>query len=523
MSSKSEQAELASSTLVDELAALENEWGIQFRPVSALLRTLASGPHQVDRLVGESGLSHRSVTGILERLRPWVEAGPHGYELPASVALQAENGGGESKESRRHVVSGLINGAPPRRRRLDHVAATPDTCVRRAEFLANRYWLRGARVLFLGDHDLTSLALALLRTGARTSVVDVDDQLLEYIAGAAARHGVEVDCVFADLRLGLPPALRESADLVFSDPPYTPEGVRLFVSRGCQAVRRDERSRLLLCYGYGERQPSLGFKVQAVLHELRILIEEVQPQFNRYAGAQAIGSASALYVTRPGSATWKVADRETAAAGRIYSHGPESIESHDRSLPGALRARMAEPSPVAELWRLSERHAAARPARRPPLPDVRTADLSLAPELAPRMLLTNRLHRIQLILPEPEARVLLDPDGWQARFFGGAYQLRTLTNHAGLALVEAERRHDDVDGADALARHLIDHPAATLGGSLREGLIRVGRALTQNQARARLSGYPAIQAHREARAADLPLHVLREIAELLVALSEPSV
>jgi len=519
VSSKSEPAELASRTLVDELAALQKDWGIQFRPVSALLRALASGPPQVERLVGESGLSHRSVMGILQRLQPWLEAGPGGYELPASLALEAADGGGESRESSRQVLSSLIEAAPPRRQRFDHVAATPDTCLRRARFLASRYWLSGARVVFLGDHDLTSLALALLRTGARTSVVDVDDELLEYIAGAAERHGVEVDCLFADLRLGLPPALRESADLVFTDPPYTPEGVRLFAGRGCQALRRDGRSRLLMCYGYGERQPALGFKIQAVLHQLRILIEEVQPQFNRYTGAQAIGSASALYVTRPGSATWKLADQEAAAPDRIYSHGPESIESHERSLPGALRDRMAEPSPVAKLWRLNERHAVARPVRRPPLPDVGTADLSLAPGLAPRLLLTNRLNRIQLILPNPEATALLDPDGWQARFFGSAYELRTVTNQGGLALVEAQRRHDDVDGGGALARHLIDHPAATLGSSLREGLTRAVPAMTQNQARVRLSRYPSIQAHREARAADLPLYVLREVAELLVPLA----
>jgi hypothetical protein len=80
-----------------------------------------------------------------------------------------------------------------------------------------------------------------------------------------------------------------------------------------------------------------------------------------------------------------------------------------------------------------------------------------------------------------------------------------------------------VDGADALARHLIDHPAATLGSSLREGLTRAVPAMTQNQARVRLSRYPAIQAHHEARAADLALHVLREIAELLEPLADASV
>lgn len=509
----------STASLTDELAALRAEWGIQFRPVSALLQAVASAPHPVDRLVSVTGLSHRSVMAVLERLRPWLTVDEAGYRLraalPSTAAGEEPGEGWESQEAPLRAVSGLVDGAPARRRRLDHVAATPDTCMRRAAFLASRYWLKGARVVFLGDHDLTSLALGLLRPGARLSVVDVDDDLLEYVDRAGSKLGVEVDCWFADLRLGLPPALRESADLVFSDPPYTPEGIRLFAERGSQALRRDERSRLLLCYGYGERQPALGLKVQAVLHQLRLLLVEVHPQFNRYAGAQAIGGASSLYVTRPVPVTWKLVDGATAAPARIYSQGPASIESRDSHLPDELRSRIVQPVPVAELWRLCERHAAARPNRRPALPEVAAVDLTQAPELALRLLLTNRIRCLQLVLPDRDANVLLEAAAWQARLFGSAYDLRDIARHGGLAAVEAERHQRPIAGAAALARHLIHHPVAALGSSLREALTRTGQTLTQNQARELMSRYPAIQTHREARAADLPLHALRQVAELL--------
>src|SRR5262249_26667588 len=502
----------------DELAALQAEWGVHFRPVFALLQVLESGPHPVDRLVSVTGLSHRSVMAVLRRLEPWLTLHEHGYRLQAAMPESEE--AGQSEEAALRVISGLVEGAPARRRRLDQVAATPDTCLRRAGFLASSYWLKGAHVVFLGDHDLTSLALGLLRAGARLSVVDVDDGLLEYVVRAGSRLGVEVDCWFADLRLGLPPALRESADLVFSDPPYTPEGMRLFAERGCQALRRDERSRLLLCYGYGERQPALGLKVQAVLHQLRLLPPGGHGQFNRYAGAQAIGGASSLYVTRPVPVTWKLVDRETAATARIYSHGPESIESGDSRLPDELGSCIVQPVPVAELWRLCERHAAARPNRRPTLPEVAAVDLREAPELAPRPLLTNRIRRLQLVLPNPDANRLLDAAAWQAGFFGSAYDLRGLGSCGGLTVVEAEGHQRAVAGAAALARHLIHHPAAALGGALREALTRAGQGLTQNQARELMSRYPAIETRLGARAADLPLHALREVAELLPDLAD---
>jgi len=241
----------------------------------------------------------------------------------------------------------------------------------------------------------------------------------------------------------------------------------------------------------------------------------VHPQFNRYAGAQAIGGASSLYVTRPVPVTWRLVDRGAAATARIYSHGPESIESGDSRLPDELRSCTVQPVPVAELWRLCERHAAARPNRRPTLPEVAAVDLSQAPELAPRLLLTNRIRRLQLVLPDPDANRLLDAAAWQAGFFGSAYDLRGLTSSGGLTAVEAEGHQRAIAGGAALARHLIQHPAAALGSSLREALTRAGQGLTQNQARELMSRHPAIEAHLDARAADLPLHALRRVAELL--------
>lgn len=478
-----------------------------------MLQALESGPYPVERLVSVTGLSHRSVVSVLRRLGPWLTLDERGYRLQAALPESEEAGPSEAAVVR--AISALVEGAPVRRRRLDHVAATPETCLRRAGFLASRYWLKGAHVVFLGDHDLTSLALALLQPSGRLSVVDVDDDLLEYVVRAGSKLGVDVDCWFADLRLGLPPALRESADLVFSDPPYTPEGMRLFAERGCQALRRNERSRLLLCYGFGERQPALGLKVQAVLHQLRLVLVEVQPQFNRYVGAQAIGGASSLYVTRPVRDTWRLVDRGTAAAGRIYSQGPASIESRDRRLPDELRRCIVQPVPVAELWRLCERHATARPERRPALPEVAAVDLTRAPELAPRLLMANRIRCLQLVLPDHEANALLDHAAWQGRFFGAAYDLRHLAGSGGVAAVEVEPHERPLAGAAALARHVIHHPAAAIGSSLREALTRIGRGLTQNQARELVDGYPTIETYREARAVDLPLHALRQVAELL--------
>ena len=130
----------------------------------------------------------------------------------------------------------LVEAAPPPRTDLDHVSATARTALRRALFLTTRFTTHGARLLCVGDHDLTSLALTLVDPDAEAIVVDIDERMLDYIDTAAARLGRNVRCYFADLRVGLPPAVRGSADLVFTDPPYTPEGVELFVRRGLEGA-----------------------------------------------------------------------------------------------------------------------------------------------------------------------------------------------------------------------------------------------------------------------------------------------
>src|SRR5439155_15317269 len=127
-----------------------------------------------------------------------------------------------------------------------------------------------ARVLCLGDHDLTSLALAQLELSVDVLVVDVDERVLAFIATVAAERGWRVTPVFADLRVELPPSLRESCDLVFTDPPYTPAGMRLFLARGVEALRRRDVGRVVFCYGFGERHPALGLNVQAEFHGLHL-------------------------------------------------------------------------------------------------------------------------------------------------------------------------------------------------------------------------------------------------------------
>ena len=228
----------------------------------------------------------------------------------------------------------LVAEAPAPRADLDHVAATPGTALRRAAYLADHLALGGRRLLCVGDHDLTSLAALLVAPDAEAAVVDVDERMLDYIDGAAARLGLPVRCFFADLRLGIP-AAAGGADLAFTDPPYTPDGVDLFVRRALQGLADPRRGRVAVAYGASETTPQLVKSTQARLARLDVLVEALLPEFNRYTGAEAIGASSDLYVLR---GTAKNAPADPPERARIYSQGGNAKESAVRRAGARLEA-----------------------------------------------------------------------------------------------------------------------------------------------------------------------------------------
>ncbi|MFI5955176.1 bis-aminopropyl spermidine synthase family protein [Cryptosporangium sp. NPDC051539] len=226
--------------------------------------------------------------------------------------------------------------APPPRRSLDHVAATPETAVRRALWLDASFDLDGAHLLCVGDHDLTALTACLLRPSLTATVVDVDERLLAFIDGAAVAAGLSVRCVFGDLRFGLPASAAGVAGLAFTDPPYTPDGVRLFLERSIEGLTGP--GRILLAYGFSERTPALGLAVQRTFSELELAVEAQLPSFSRYLGAQAVGSASDLYVLQP---TSKARRKSARARPTIYTHGEQSSEGTSGATPEVAAALVA--------------------------------------------------------------------------------------------------------------------------------------------------------------------------------------
>jgi hypothetical protein len=489
----------------DRFARLVAARGVAARPHHELVRLLGGEGVEPDDLVRRTGLPRRAVEEALAalgddlvdgggflRLRPDVARmyaarfpAPPGDAMPASLVARMDE---------------LVRRAPRPKRDLDHVSATAETAARRADLLSRVYALAGRRVLLIGDHDLTALALALAEPAVELAVVDIDDDVLAYIADQPEAAG-RIRCLYADLRSGLPGALREWADLAVTDPPYTPAGVGLFARRAVEGLASLDAGRLALAYGYGD-QPGLGLKVQDALRDLRLVYEAVLPGFNRYVGAQAIGSASNLYLLRPTAGTRRVLGRLPATRRvNVYTHGAQALEGGPGPLPPPARAALA--AAAGEGTAVDLRHD--------------TGPLLL------RALVAGEGERLAVLVPNGHPDIAGAAGQVALRALVGArWELRYRRSDPGphLAIVEATAAHPPVGDAGARARrHVLDRPEGRLANVGREALIAstVGRRsspLTKNAARAVLADALA-GADLDACLLDLPRGAMAAVLDAL--------
>jgi predicted methyltransferase len=159
--------------------------------------------------------------------------------------------------------------------------------------------LEGKRVLLLGDDDSVSIAIGLLGRALRqgdltrgVTVIDADERRLSFLRDAAAREQLPLVTVHHDLRRPLPADLRRSFDVIETDPPYTLEGARLFLARGCEALTTAADGHCF--FSFAHWAPSQTLELQKVFIELGLAVQAVWPNFNRYAGASVLGNLGQL-------------------------------------------------------------------------------------------------------------------------------------------------------------------------------------------------------------------------------------
>jgi N4-bis(aminopropyl)spermidine synthase len=232
----------------------------------------------------------------------------------------------------------------------------------------------------------------------------------------------------------------------------------------------------------------------------------VLPGFNRYVGAQAIGSASNLYLLRPTAGTRRVLGRLPATRRvNVYTHGAQALEGGPGPLPPPSRAALV--AAAGEGSALDLRHD--------------TGPLLL------RALLAGDGDRLAVLVPNRHPDIAGAAGQVALRALVGArWDLRYRRSDPGphLAIVEATTARVPADDVGAHARrHVLDRPGGRLANVGREALIAAtaGRRapLTKNAARAVLADVLA-GADLDASLLDLPRGAMAAVLDGLATAAE---
>lgn len=164
---------------------------------------------------------------------------------------------------------------------FDQGAIPAEESLLRVAAMQDRGDLWGQSVLFVGDFDLTSVALALTRQAERIVVLDIDHRVVDFVNEVGRRYGLPLSGRTFDVRAALPDDLRRSFDVFVCDPVETLPGIRLYLSRGAAALRA-EGSAVWLGLTTVEASRRKWFDIQQVLAQMGFVVTDIRRRFSGY-------------------------------------------------------------------------------------------------------------------------------------------------------------------------------------------------------------------------------------------------
>ncbi len=210
---------------------------------------------------------------------------------------------------------------------IDQAYCTYSTSFKRA-LLALKYdVLVNKKILCIGDDDLVSISIGLLlkklckeqqvENNSEIHVVDIDKRLLNYIEEVSNELGLPIICHSSNLRNKSLKELKNSFDCMYTDPPYTLNGIKLFVSRGIDYLKKEKG--IPIFFSYAHRSYDSSYEIIKLILKLGLSIHRSIPNFNKYIGASKIGNIGQLYVLNTTTFTNSLVDANEIYNDNLYT------------------------------------------------------------------------------------------------------------------------------------------------------------------------------------------------------------
>jgi S-adenosylmethionine decarboxylase proenzyme len=229
-------------------------------------------------------------------------------------------------ESLTEQLIGIYAGRPRVDVTLDQAYATPQTGIRRALLALAHDALLGKNLLCVGDDDLVSVAIGFLlrslyldfsKNKTQICVLEKDHRLAAYIQEIANQYHLPIICVETDLRDPLPIHVVGHFDAFYTDPPYTIEGLSLFLSRGIGGLKKEKGLPIFLSFGQKPNEDI--YLMQEVFLAHGLVLTGIYDKFNQYEGASFYGNVSRMLVLETTDHTKAVIPVTLAGKEKIYT------------------------------------------------------------------------------------------------------------------------------------------------------------------------------------------------------------
>ena len=111
--------------------------------------------------------------------------------------------------------------------------------IRRVIFMHYYNDLKDKNIIIIGDDDLLSIALALTKLPKRIVVLDIDKRLVDFLKEINKKENLNIKVWEYNIKEPFPKKLKRKFDLFSCEPLETYSGLKLFIGRGINALKKN--------------------------------------------------------------------------------------------------------------------------------------------------------------------------------------------------------------------------------------------------------------------------------------------
>lgn len=229
------------------------------------------------------------------------------------------------------ILNPIFENRPSVDTTFDQSKNTVETSIQRALYFYDNGALEGKNVLFFGDDDFTSVAVAALYkcffpedpklVPKSVTVIDIDDRILAEIKNTYEKFGFPIECIHYNAKDEIPLDLLKKFDTIITDPPYSLNGLKLFLSRVISLLDIDTHYKIGkdIFLSFAHRSAERTYDIQFLLVELGLTVIEQIPRFNRYEGSEVLGNQTQMFHIKTTTKTKPLIQSLDPYTGDLYT------------------------------------------------------------------------------------------------------------------------------------------------------------------------------------------------------------